>query len=96
MRIAFMKLGGKSVVQKLKVKKSFEGYAFQASNPRWFPSLSELAMNSTDENSKRLINPYLGYLSPPVSPDVGPDDPEDEGVRAIIATARTNQSPISS
>ena len=69
MRIAFLKTGGRqSVVQKLKVKQSVEGFSFQASNPKWFPSMSDLALNSTDENSKRLISPFLGYATPPVSP----------------------------
>ena len=64
MRIAFLKTGGKGVVQKLKVQKCSDGFAFQSSNPTWHSSMSDLAQNTTDENSKRLLHPFLGYASP--------------------------------
>merc|ERR1719167_1202018 len=74
MRIAFLKTGGKSVVQKLKVKKSSEGFAFQSSNPTWYHSMSDLALNTTDENSKRLIHPFLGYVATDVCTGLTAED----------------------
>ena len=67
MRIAFLKIGGESVVNKIKVKKSSKGFAFQSSNPTWYSSMSDLALNTTDENSKRLLHPFLGYVSTPAT-----------------------------
>ena len=67
MRIAFLKIGGKRVVQKLRVEKSSKGFSFQSSNPTWYSSMSNLAKNTTDENSERLLNPFLGKVSPPAT-----------------------------
>ena len=82
MRIAFLQARRKSglgIVQKLKVKKSSEGFSFQSLNPTWYNSMSDLALNTTDENSKRLIHPFLGYVSAPYTPDaMAASDDESE------------------
>ena len=86
MRIAFLKAGGKSglsVIQKLKVRKSSDGFSFQSSNPTWYNSMSDLALNTTDENSKRLLHPFLGYVSAPATPDAMAAS-DDEGEYTTI------------
>lgn len=61
-----MKIGSnQSVVQKLKIRKSNQGYSFQGANAQSFPTLSKMIDNSNDENSKRLQTPYLGHLGVP-------------------------------
>jgi hypothetical protein len=80
MRIAFLKSGGKqSVVQKLKILRNTRGqYSFQGKDKQWFNTMSKLIDESSNENSKRLKRPFLGFLSPPTSPKDEEEETDEE------------------